>query len=461
MLDAQQNSTSLERVFSIARGFAVGRWLRTIAGVEEKIFSTYFGETARYTSLGGVVIGTATLAGVSMAIAISQIFDGFSLWYLVPAITWGLFILNFDRWLVSSTSLTGLRGPLTYIPRALLATVLGAIIAVPFTLKIFETAIVREVVIGREKLVEREEALWTECNPEFGVLVTLDDPAICDSYKINVALRSPTGTAAERDAIAGELSALRFTLAEDQEAIRELEEQLVAECAGQSGDGLSGVEGEGPRCRRNQELLDQQRSERKVEDTKEKVADLEERLVDLETTIGGSTDDWNQALTSAIQTRVAELRSAVDDMDTIEPFDAPIGFTERLEGLFIQGEENRLLTISHLAVALFFILIDIAPILVKVISGRSTYDKLVTSNLEATLLDAAEERTAELEASRMRRSVKLAAVRAETQSKMDDLTRGMRQRQERDDAEKRQKIVDLRNNMLNGDTQDVTKEWSL
>jgi len=91
-----------------AGGLRVGRWIRVLAGVDEKLLDKVPQERARYTGLGGVVLGTATIAAFSMWFAISQLL-GFSHPLIIfPVLIWFFFILNFDRWLVSSALGLGL-----------------------------------------------------------------------------------------------------------------------------------------------------------------------------------------------------------------------------------------------------------------------------------------------------------------------------------------------------------------
>ena len=60
-----------------AGGLRIGRWIRVLAGVDERLLDRVPQERARYTGLGGVVLGTATIAAFSMWFAVSQLL-GFS-----------------------------------------------------------------------------------------------------------------------------------------------------------------------------------------------------------------------------------------------------------------------------------------------------------------------------------------------------------------------------------------------
>ena len=79
-----------------------GRVLRIATGVREDMLAVVPSERAKYTSMGGVVAGTAIMAMLSMSAALYFVFGRFE-WFIVAAVpVWGLFIISLDRWLMSS-----------------------------------------------------------------------------------------------------------------------------------------------------------------------------------------------------------------------------------------------------------------------------------------------------------------------------------------------------------------------
>src|SRR5690242_27835 len=77
----------------------VSRRVRWFAGIDERVLDMVPSERARHTSLGGVVVGTALLGGMSFFAALTMAFGGFSLILVPIAVIWTLFIGNLDRWL--------------------------------------------------------------------------------------------------------------------------------------------------------------------------------------------------------------------------------------------------------------------------------------------------------------------------------------------------------------------------
>ena len=84
----------------------IGRALRFLAGVDEALLNRVPQERAWYASLGGIVLGTATIAAFSMWFATSEAANINPVAALLPAAIWFLFILIFDRWIVSARTTT-------------------------------------------------------------------------------------------------------------------------------------------------------------------------------------------------------------------------------------------------------------------------------------------------------------------------------------------------------------------
>ena len=137
-----------------AGGLRLGRWIRVLAGVDERLLDRVPQERARYTGLGGVVLGTATIAAFSMWFAVSQLLGFSHPLIVVPVLVWFLFILNFDRWLVSGALGSGWRRRVpTLLMRIAMAFLFGVIIAEPIVLRVFQTAIEQHIRDGREHAV--------------------------------------------------------------------------------------------------------------------------------------------------------------------------------------------------------------------------------------------------------------------------------------------------------------------
>jgi hypothetical protein len=128
----------------------------------------------KYAGIGGIVLCTGLLAGVSGGYAFSTIFGpkgnandysaaasiGLTIATLSFAIVWGLIIFNLDRFIISSTgkgdgtdSVTG-KELLQALPRIIIALILGFAISSPLEIKILESEINSELSSFQKKYTQ-------------------------------------------------------------------------------------------------------------------------------------------------------------------------------------------------------------------------------------------------------------------------------------------------------------------
>lgn len=412
-----------------------GRFLRSIAGVEEDVFGHYRGERARFASLGAVVLGTSSLAALSMAIALTQVFDGFRLLLLLPAVAWGLLVLSFDRWLVSSGA--G-KGPVAsfalYVPRLAWAAVVGAVVAVPLVLQVFDTAIVAEVGEDRLDRLAAEHALSTRCNPHVVIVRTgsggggdvgspgpnpagptaasapeavavevvvedataASDPA-CSGVTFQPGagatgddsdgLEDPRALAAQRRQTVEQLVDQEARLASIDGAVAALTARKEDECLGVESPETSGREGNGPLCQGLEgdlnRLIGETRAER--DDLLRRITQLRDGVTDLDRRVAVAVTAWNAAIDSTVAERDRARTALLDDSTTPEQVDGPIGLLERLEALDRLNRDNDTIRSASLALTALLVLIDLAPALVKILSGSSVYERLVAEDSRVVL----------------------------------------------------------------------------
>src|SRR4051812_17107775 len=123
------------------------------SGAYQKLLRQYPSEHTKYAGIGGVILATFVLAGLSAGYAIYTVF-GNIYWTLIFAIVWGLIIFNLDRFLVATMRKYGVSSRKQFqlaIPRFALALLIGLTIARPLELKIFEKEIDVKVAENRHK----------------------------------------------------------------------------------------------------------------------------------------------------------------------------------------------------------------------------------------------------------------------------------------------------------------------
>ncbi len=131
------------------------------AGAHQDLLKQHPSEHSKYSGLGGVILATFILAGLSAGYAIYTIFGNW-IWTIAFSIIWGLIIFNFDRFLVSTMRKYGVSRRKQFwmaVPRIALAILIGITIARPLELKIFEKEIDTKVVENNHKKMQMNDSL--------------------------------------------------------------------------------------------------------------------------------------------------------------------------------------------------------------------------------------------------------------------------------------------------------------
>lgn len=137
------------------------KFLWWCAGADEKIlqYSSY-ADHVKYVGIGGVVLATGFMAALSMGFAMHTIFGN---WWVTAAIgiAWALIVFNLDRFIVSSTgkgdgdSSISIKELGNATPRLLMAILLGLTISAPLETKIFSREIEREWIDTKKELTQK------------------------------------------------------------------------------------------------------------------------------------------------------------------------------------------------------------------------------------------------------------------------------------------------------------------
>lgn len=128
-----------------ANGLTKFFWWCAGADAEILKYSSY-SDHVKYGGIGAVVLATGVMAFISMSFAINSLFDTKLGVYLIGT-AWGLIIFNLDRFIVSSTGKgdgedsIGGQEFINALPRIVMAILLGLVISAPLETKIFEKEI--------------------------------------------------------------------------------------------------------------------------------------------------------------------------------------------------------------------------------------------------------------------------------------------------------------------------------
>jgi hypothetical protein len=291
------------------------------AGAHEKLLREFPSEHAKYSGLGGVLLATFVLASLSAGYAIMTVFNSLPI-ALFFAIIWGLIIFNFDRFLVSTMRKYGVsRRKQIWMatPRLVLALLIGFTIARPLELKIFEKEVNVKMVQNLHKKIQLNDSL-----------LTLENNALMN------------GATAERKRLTDRKTALEDTISNLQTA-------YVQEADGTGGSLQRGIK---------------DLTKLKMDAYSQAKQQWAPELAQLEIGIKAQDEILNNAKANLEQKRKEYEQSATANM----------GFLERNKALSdLSGEESSVFW-SNLLLSLLIIMIEIGPVLSKLIMPVGPYD---------------------------------------------------------------------------------------
>ena len=347
-------------------------------------------EKFKYECIGALICLTATMASVSMFMAVwltwQQDLRG-SMLALPLALLWGILIFTIDRFMVSS-----LRADAAWslrlwqaLPRLVLAVIIGIIISRPIEIKIFETEIMR--VIDSE-IARNLDALGDQIA---GVNASIREEAARDFQAQNGTLEDEIdGLGQQRQTLTAELRDLQTELALWQRA---------AEAEG-DGTGGSGRRGEGNRYRQKRQLVAEY--EGRVREAQAKLADVEARLRDNLAERRQLVDAIEREKTRAREwspqlKKLRELEDDADDYGFLElnlalhrlaklPQFMPAAAAEagRRPSADDQREVETIVSSTLWGITLLFITIEVLPVLTKLMAPAGQYDEKMQSAPYAT-----------------------------------------------------------------------------
>lgn len=304
-------------------------------------------EINKHAGIGGVILFTAILAALSSAYALYSVFDNF--WAAAGfGILWGLMIFNLDRFIVASMRKSGsfLQQFLAATPRIILAALLGIVISKPLELRIFEKEIDKQlnVIINRNKTVLQDSVNFRYSQLQNSFI-------------------------SERNEIYNRINTLRK---EYNTASSELEMEIV----GTATETTTGKEGYGSNAKRKEELKRSQKEELDAY-----MAEMQPRLTELDKEVDNLTIQKQKELDASKPTE-----------------DNYTGFAARMQALSELSKSNEILGLASLFIMGVFISLEMAPVLVKLISPKGPYDYLLDKH-EHSFKIYAEESKEKLEVS--------------------------------------------------------------
>jgi hypothetical protein len=359
----------------VRRPFVLAR----LAGAQPDLLEQAPGEQVRAAAMGGVLLTTAGVAGISAAFALNTAVRLPPVPSVVVGALWAWVIFNLDRMLVVSMTRQGgwRRNVLTAVPRVLLAILIGAVISVPLVLRIFQPEINDELQTMRN---ERAVASKAELDERF--------KQIPDLEKQVVDLQA-TAVGGARSDVASDQGVSRLQAAYDAKTAEydKAEQDVVCENDGTCG---SGQVGRGPSYREKVEIRDRLAGERTALKTQ-----LDEATTAAQKRIDAGAEKAATTATSELGRVQAELAKQRQDRADAEAKGAAAanqrdGLLARLAALDRLSGRNPTLWTANIALGLLFMAIELLPVLVKLLTTfgpKTHYDRLV-GRQESELADA-------------------------------------------------------------------------
>ena len=291
------------------------------AGAHQKLLKEFPSENSKYVGLGGVILATFVLASLSSGYAIYSVFNNWG-WTILFALIWGLIIFNFDRFLVSTMRKYGVSKRKQFwmaVPRILLALVIGITIARPLELKIFEKEVAVKVAENMHKKILLNDSLLQRENHSLMSSATL-----------------------ERERLMQRKLALEDTL-------HRLQQAYVQEADGTGGSGRRGIED----LTRLKMTAYSNASTRFHPELNQLDKEIEHQ------------DTILQSAKATLEEKRKQYEISVNDN---------VGFLERNKALSDLASDESSVFWTSLFISLLIILIEIGPILSKLIMPIGPYD---------------------------------------------------------------------------------------
>lgn len=278
-------------------------------------------EGSKYVGIGATVFFTGVFAALAGGFALFTVFDNY-IASITFGVVWGLTIFNLDRYIVSSMRKEGntKKEFLMALPRFVLAILISLVIAKPLEMKVFEKEIASEYeLMEKETFSQKREAILSRYNNEKTLL----------NSEISGLKQEILDKAAKRD-----------------ELILKAQEEA-------DGTGGSMRRNAGP-----------------IYKIKKADADRVEKELE-ELTLS------NQELISQKQNQLDQIeKNIASEISTIERAAIP-GPAARMDALSRLTQKSAAIRLANWFIILLFIAIETAPVVVKLMSPRGPYDRLL------------------------------------------------------------------------------------
>lgn len=346
-------------------------------------------EQNRFFGYGTVICMTALFATLSAAYAFSLLLkEEIGVFYIIPALVWGFFIFTIDRFFIVTISSQGSfeKKLLMAIPRLILAVFIGIIISKPLEFRIFQREINDQLVEIKEKEKNDIDTLYTrriknERDQERKEIVTFLDKN--QEYKHQ----------------SSRIVELKTKLTDKEKDISDKDHDIKVEIDGTGGSGDKGC---GPIC----EGL--RARKRELENEKQQLVTQLDKATGIIKTI---TDDFQQEIDSVISPKYQKIikgleNELVDQKKELQNNYKPSILNQQIALAKIQNDKDKPTAFYTVwFVTILFIFIEMAPMLLKLMTKAGPYENRIAKLEAAYSTDDRLNRALDLEEYKSNRSL--------------------------------------------------------
>jgi Domain of unknown function (DUF4407) len=390
-----------------------------LSGVDRNVLSHCERERNKFIAMGGTVLTTATLACVSATFTTHNFLHVPLFFAAILGLAWGFAIMNLDRWLLISIrrQSTAGRTLLMAVPRIILAFLIGAVIAHPLLLQVFNKEVEAQATRDKHQALQDGKS---EIREQFAAIPRLEKNAEGINAELgDVANGSALAESPEYAEAVNELHHLER---------REGSAQKLALCEAEGNKGCgTGKIGEGPAFEAKKEVAESLRSE--VESQREKVDAIGAVIRKREASQAGQARRVGSHQLQKVESKRRNLIKERDEQraEVIEKYEEPIGILDRVEALDKLTIERPELLTMELLIFLFILAIDTLPAVMKMLMALgepSLYEEVQKDLEEADAVALREQTKAHAKASRIEAGILVddaTARRACMKEAQDDL----------------------------------------
>lgn len=378
----------------------VQRFFLICSGSDKSVLYQCPTEWNKYSGIGATIFFTGLLASLSGGYALYTIFRGDEnalVYAVIFGLLWGFVILNLDRFIVSSIRKEGnvKKELLQASPRFILAIIISIVIAKPLEVRIFESRIEQQILEDKRKKLEDEKLSIDKLNDltklentiqgqntELGTLDSLQqgDPTNDDFKKLladrNAALQDLNNVSktnnpkiADYNSRISQVKSNPLNYRERKDSIGNVIDRRLISEASKTINDLS--------FSRNVLLNEIKAKQKRVENLD---ADIQKARNDYKALMAQRINEKQAQIEQTRQTKAQAdsiARTQFDESVQIKQRSYTNNFITQLEAMGNLTSANSTMAWTSWMIMLLFIVIETAPILVKLLSKRGPYDEII------------------------------------------------------------------------------------